>query len=155
MKITLASIAIIVLSLVSVNISRAQTLGVGCIDGPIRQQSLDMKKEWVAQGFTPVRDAMVGVESKKPFSMPMTLKKGVFYQIIFIGNALAQSITLEMFDDTGLRLTEKTVKRADNDPNYISISFTPEYTGNYTFALSQKIKSKVSCSAFLLMELKK
>ncbi len=98
---------------------------------------------------------MIGVETKKPFDMVLTLKKGVFYQIIYIGNGLSQSITLEMFDDTGLKITGKTVTRNNNDQNYISISYTPEYTGPHTFSVSQvlKKKTKTSCGAFLLMEL--
>jgi len=134
--------------------SAQQKQGVGCIDPGLRQQAHEMKQGFEAQGFEVMRDAMIHMSDRVPFPVVIDLEKGVFYQIIFIGNTRAARLTLETYDSQNKRMDERVSATGKNQPNYISFSFTPEKTGPYVFSLLQKMKRKGFCGSFTVMALK-
>ena len=127
---------------------------IGCVEPVLRQQARELQQQFIEQGFTVSRDAMIHMSSNEPFPVVVELQKGVFYQFIFIGNTRAQKLTLELYDNDQKRLALKTSHTGKDEANYIFFSFVPEKSGPYVFALTQKVKQKAFCGSFTIMELK-
>lgn len=127
---------------------------IGCIDPAIRQQAITLKEKYAAQGFETMRDGMLGMQSEMAFPVVVNLKKGVFYQIIFISNARASKLSVESYNGNDEKIDTHSSKVKDGEPNYVSFSFMPDKTDAYLFMLMQKMKSKKICGAFVIMQLK-
>ncbi len=132
-----------------------QNQQIGCVEPGLRLQAHEMKHQFKEQGFEIMRDAMIHMADREPFSVVADLKKGVFYQLIFIGNTRAIKLALEMYNQKEERIDTRVSNTAKYEPNYISFSFTPETSGRYMFSLVQRVKQKKFCGSFTIMELKK
>ncbi|PZF74108.1 hypothetical protein [Taibaiella soli] len=139
---------------VSPEVHAQQKASIGCIDGAIRQQAQEMKDHYLKQGFEVFRDAMISMSSQEPYPVIVQLQKGMFYQVIFVGNALDSKLKMELLDGHDNKLDEKTAERNREQPNYISYSFTPEQSDTYMFLLMQKLKNKDMCGSFTILQLK-
>ncbi len=126
---------------------------IGCVEPGLRVQVREITQQFADQGFTVTRDAMIHMENKEPFPIVVDLKKGVFYQIVFVGNTKAIKLSLETYDVQNKLLDQRHSQTGKFEPNYISFSFTPEVSGRYMFLLTQKTKLKKFCGSFTIMEL--
>ncbi len=150
-RITLACLAL----LATLPVSAQQRQQIGCVEPGLRLQAHEMKHQFKEQGFEIMRDAMIHMTDREPFAVVAELKKGVFYQLIFIGNTRAAKLVLEMYNQKEERIDERVANTGKDEPNYISFSFTPETSGRHMFTLLQKAKQKRFCGSFTIMELKK
>ncbi len=128
----------------------AQPASIGCIDKAIRMQAEDLKLGLTKHGMEVYKDANISMESSSPYPVAVQLNKGVMYQMIFVGSALARDIRLELFDGEDKKIGEKLMKK--NDPNYIIFSFIPEKTDIYLVVLSQRLKNQSICSSFTILQ---
>jgi hypothetical protein len=142
------------LTLLTLTVAAQKQQRIGCIEPGLRQQALEMKQGYIGQGFEVMRDAMISMDDRTPFPVIVELKKGVFYQIIFIGNARAAKLSLETYNSEDKRIDTRSVSVGKSATNYISFSFAPEENGPYVFSLMQNAKGKNICGSFTIMELK-
>lgn len=137
------------------NITYAQqNASVGCMDASIRLQSQEIKQHFLKQGFEVYKDAMISMSSMEPYPVIVDLQKGMFYQIIFVGNVGDSKMKMEVYDGHDTKLDEKLVMRNRDQNNFISYSFTPEQSDTYMFLLLQKMKAKDMCGSFTILKLK-
>ncbi len=146
----LISICSIIIVLIFSENAMAQPASIGCIDKAIRMQAEELKSGFTKHGMEVYKDANVTMESDQPYPVAVQLKKGVMYQIIFVGSQLAKDIRMELFDGDDKKLGEKLMKKTD--PNYIIYSFIPEKTDIYLVVLSQHLKNQAICSSITILQ---
>lgn len=132
--------------------SYAQRAKVGCLDRSIRVQSEQMKRDFMSQGMTVYKDAMLSMDNRVPYPIAIQLNAGELYQFVFVGNAAANRLYFELFDGSDKKLDEKTVENAQSN-NFIIYSFIPQKTDLYLLIVSQKVKkAKQICGSLTVMQ---
>lgn len=128
-----------------------QQANIGCVDKAILLKAQSVKQGLTQQGMEIYHDAMVGMESMEPYPIAVKLEKGHTYQLLYIGNADAAKITMELFDGDDKKLGEKSLMKGQQ-PGYIVYAFTPEVSDTYLIVLTQKLKNKSMCGSFTILD---
>ncbi|OSZ78322.1 hypothetical protein CAP35_08685 [Chitinophagaceae bacterium IBVUCB1] len=133
-------------------LSHAQILpSLGCNDKNIRLQSEQIKQDFKAQGLEIFKDAMINMESRQPTPIAVHLKKGILYQMVFIGSKEANRLNFEVYDGEDKKIDERILKNPAMT-NFVIYSFVPEKTDLYLVILSQVKGTKNLCGSFSIMQ---
>lgn len=148
MKKIFASVAIAIACSVSAH-SQEQPR-IGCMDRAIRIQAEQIKQNFIKQGLSVYRDAMLGMSSREPYPIAVQLTKGQIYQMVYIGSRQSSKITFELFHGKD-KIDEKVLNNPE-ESNQIVYSFIPEKSDMYLVVLTQKLKNKDLCGSFTIMQ---
>lgn len=134
------------------HVAVAQILpSLGCNDKSIRLQAEQIKQDFKAQGQEIFKDAMINMESRQPTPIAVHLKKGVLYQMVFIGSKEANRLNFEVYDGEDKKIDERVMKHPAIT-NFVIYSFVPEKTDLYLVILSQIKGTKNLCGSFTIMQ---
>lgn len=127
---------------------------LGCKDATILTQASELQNNLVNQGFEVLNNAMLSMDSRTELPIVVRMKQGEFYQVVFVGNTRSNRINLDLFHQKRKLVLHKEQRPMKQTSNAISFSFSPEETDDYTFTLSQVIKSGSTCGSFTILRLK-
>jgi hypothetical protein len=127
-----------------------------CENAVIKRQADSLKASLVSDNFELVRDAMFGMESEYEMPVILPMEKGVWYQVIFIGDEKSKLHELRMYDYTEREVAYKKNYGLQGDGAIINFQYIPVSSEFHIIKPLQvnKKQKKNLCGCLILMKKK-
>jgi hypothetical protein len=127
-----------------------------CENAVIKRQADSLKSALVNDNFELVRDAMFGMESEYEMPVILPMEKGVWYQVIFIGDEKSKLHELRMYDYTEREVAYKKNYGLQGDGSIINFQYIPVSSEFHIIKPLQvnKKQKKNLCGCLILMKKK-
>jgi hypothetical protein len=127
-----------------------------CENAVIKRQADSLKASLASDNFELVRDAMFGMESEYEMPVILPMEKGVWYQVIFIGDEKSKLHELRMYDYTEREVAYKKNYGLQGDGQIINFQYIPASSEFHIIKPLQvnKKQKKNLCGCLILMKKK-
>jgi hypothetical protein len=143
-------LSVIGISLMTMTAAMAQKPAVGCMDRAIRIQAEQAKQNFIKQGLTVYKEAMIGMGPNIAYPIAVQLTQGELYQIVYVGSLSATKMRMALLDGKDKIIDEKVLDRPVEN-NMIIYSFVPEKSDIYMLMLTQKVR-KETCGSIAIFK---
>lgn len=122
-----------------------------CDVNPYQQTIDSLKKIFLGQGYSVLREASMTMESEyeMPIILPMT--QGTLYQFIFIGDPTSRLYEVRMYDWSERQVVFKKNQWGDVDGNVISYPYIPKVSEYHMIKPVQVNKTKKKLCGYVLL----
>jgi len=122
-----------------------------CDVNPYQQTIDSLKKIFLSQGYSVLREASMTMESEyeMPIILPMT--QGTLYQFIFIGDPTSRLYEVRMYDWSERQVVFKKNQWGDVDGNIISYPYVPKISEYHMIKPLQVNKNKKKLCGYVLL----
>jgi hypothetical protein len=127
-----------------------------CENAVIKRQADSLKASLASDNFELVRDAMFGMESEYEMPVILPMEKGVWYQVIFIGDEKSKLHELRMYDYSEKEVAYKKNYGLQGDGAIINFQYIPLTSEFHIIKPLQvnKKQKKNLCGCLILMKKK-
>ena len=127
-----------------------------CENATIKRQADSLKASLANENFELVRDAMFGMESEYEMPVILPMEKGVWYQVVFIGDEKSKLHELRMYDYTEREVAYKKNYGLQGDGAIINFQYIPVSSEFHIIKPLQvnKKQKKNLCGCLILMKKK-
>jgi hypothetical protein len=122
-----------------------------CDVSPYQQTIDSLKKIFLSQGYSLLREASMTMESEyeMPIILPMT--QGTLYQFIFIGDPSSRLYEVRMYDWSERQVVFKKNQWGDVDGNVISYPYVPKVSEYHMIKPVQVNKNKKKLCGYVML----
>ncbi len=127
-----------------------------CENATIKRQADSLKANLANDNFELVRDAMFAMESDYEMPVILPMEKGVWYQILFVGDEKSKLHELRMYDYTEREVAYKKNYGLQGDGAIINFQYIPVSSEFHIIKPLQvnKKQKKNLCGCLILMKKK-
>ncbi|MCW3073266.1 MAG: hypothetical protein JWP69_335 [Flaviaesturariibacter sp.] len=111
-------------------------------DPYILRQVDSLKQAYAKEGFIPVKESSMNMESEYEIPVIVPLTAGTWYQIVFIGEPTSKLYEVRMFDWSEKQVAYQKKMWGDVDGNIISYSYIPKISEYHMIRPLQVNKKK-------------
>ncbi len=131
--------------------AQAQAPQLGCINPDTRLLADEVKQYFITQGYTVVRDAMVGMSSHQPFPAVVQLDAAQNYRIVFVADRKASFMDVEVIDNTEKKIMHEKFKPRRDESRVIEFPFRQNVAASYLFIMKQNMRPDEACGSFTIL----
>ncbi len=149
----IASVSLLAAAFLTAGTAGAQTGAprIGCMDPDARLLADEVKQHYRAQGFAPLRDAMIGMTPGMPLPVVVSLRSDAAYQVVFVGNKKAKRMEAEVRDGAEKQVFSKEERFKSDASRLIEFPFRANRNDAYLFILKQFTKGEEVCGSFTIL----
>ena len=147
------SLFLILFAVICCKMSFAQPRAVqtACDNVNILQQVDSLKKVLDKEGFIPVKEAGMSMESEYEIPVIVPLREGTWYKVVFIGDMSSKLYEVRMFDWSEKQVAYQKKMWGDVDGNIINYDYIPRQTEYHMIRPVQVNKKKKQMCGYIML----
>ena len=122
-----------------------------CDNVAILQQVDSLKKAFDKEGFIPVKEAGMSMESEYEIPVIVPLREGTWYKVVFIGDMSSKLYEVRMFDWSEKQVAYQKKMWGDVDGNIINYDYIPRNTEFHMIRPVQVNKKKKQMCGYIML----
>ncbi len=121
------------------------------VDVELLKQADSLKQFFEVQGFEMIKESTIAMKSQYEKPVIVSLKKGTWYRVCFIGDITSKLYEVRMYDWEEKRVVYEKQKPKDPNKNIINYDYIPRFTELHIIKPVQINKKKKDVNGYILL----